>query len=313
MDTRLTLSDVRAALYSEVDAANPNNALFLQRLNEARERYYYSGKWKGLVVSATYPTPQGFLSLAREHQSLLALRYKKCPWPIFTQFLPFMENGPGEFDDTRLFPGVLVDMGDGYATQSDIVTAGTLRLTITVAADAAKVIRLFGLDQNGAEVFDSSGVAGVNTTLANLVANTTVQFSRVTGIQAPSTMLGYWTLSVVNGSTVTQIGQYAPGETRPMYRRYQTGTMEDAVTVICSRRFSPLVAETDWVIPGNLSALRAGLQSLANEYANEYDKAEIAFSRGLNFLNQEAKISRGGAIPPVNFLSEFSRGVQIGA
>lgn len=313
MNTRLTLADARAALYQEVDAYNPNNPMFVQRLNEARERFYYSGKWKGTVVEATYPTPQGYLSLDRDHQALLALRYRCASWPIFTQFLPYMENGPGHFDDTKRFPGVLVDMGDGFATQADIVDPGTLRATIANSSDAAKVVRIFGQDENGVEVYDSSGNQGINLTLANPTANTSIQFSRVTGIQAPANMLGYWTLSVVNGSVATQLSVYAPGETRSMYRRYHTGVMTQAVHVIVSRRFFNVSAETDWVIPGNLSALRCGLQGLAQEASGDNERAEMCFSRGLNYLNQEAKISRGGAIPPVNFITEFSRGVNIGA
>jgi hypothetical protein len=118
---------------------------------------------------------------------------------------------------------------------------------------------------------------------------------------------------VVNGATVTQIGRYYPSETRPTYRRYQTGTTDEAIQTICYRRFIPLVAETDWVMPGNLSALRYGLKALAFERAGQLDLAQASLTTAISYLNQEAKASRGGAIPSLNIHSEFSRGVHIGA
>lgn len=311
MNTSLTLADCRAALFREVDASNPNNPLFLSRFNEMRERLYYSGKWKGLTRQATYPTPNGYLSLAYQHAGLLFFRYRRSPRPIFTQFYPYVESGPGEIEDQDRFPGTLFDLGDGFVTHVDITTAGTLRVAITDANDATKTIRLFGEDENGNTIYDSSGVEGITITTANPTADTTVQFSRVTGIQAP-VMEGYWTLSVVNGSTATTLSTYAPGERVPKYRRYRTGQLEEAVSVVVSLRFIPVVAETDWVFPGNLSALRCGLQALQFEASGEYDKADESFARAYNYLNQEARIERGGAIPTLNYLSEMSRGINIG-
>jgi hypothetical protein len=126
-------------------------------------------------------------------------------------------------------------------------------------------------------------------------------------------MLYPWTLSVVNGSTVTQIGTYYPGETRPTYHRYQTGVTSDPIQTLCYRRFIPLVAETDWVVPGNLSALRYGLKALAFERAGQLDLASAAFTTALAFLNQEAKASRGGAagVPNLRFFGVRGRSIPI--
>lgn len=311
MNTSITVADCRANLFREVDASNPNNPTFLLRLNEARERLFYSGKWKGLYTRASYPTPNGYLSLAYQHAGLLSFRYRRCPRPIFTQFYPFVESGPGEIDNNDYFPGTLFDLGDGFVTHTDISTAGALRVAITDANDAAKSIRLFGKDENGNTIYDTSGVEGITITTANPTADTTVQFSEVTGIQAP-VMEGYWTLSVVNGSDVTSLSTYTPGERVPRYRRYRTGQLEEAVQVMVSLRCIPVVAETDWVLPGNMSALRCALQALQFEAGGEYDRADASIARAVNYLNQEARIERAGAIPTINFISEMSRGVSIG-
>lgn len=313
MDSTLTVADARAALYTEVDASNPNAALFLQRLNELCQRLINNGKWKGSVMTCNFPASSaGFITLPRGYLSLLSLRYRKVPRMSFTQFYPYSTSGPGELDDTKHFPGVAIDLGDGFVTQSDIETAGTLRITIGGAGDAAKVIRLYGEDENGNEIYDSSGVRGLNVTTVNPTVTTTQVFSKVTGIQA-AVMTLPWTLSVVNSGTPTQIGAYAPGETRPSYRRYQVGVTTETIQTLCQRRFLPMVAETDWVIPGNLSALRYGLQAMAYEFAGQQDKAEAAYAGSVRFLNEEARAARGGQIAVTNFLTEFSYGVQIGS
>lgn len=313
MDTRFTVADCRTALYTEVDATDINSALFLPALNEVVEYFTYSGAWKGNTPKVTIPASDGFFTLPRWYQSVLVLRYQRVPRPIFSTFYEFSESGPGELLDTDAFYGVLADMGDGFATQSDIATAGTLRVTIGGAGDAAKTIRLFGEDASGNVIYDSSGNQGINITTVNPSADTTQVFSLVTGIQAPTNMTLPWTLSVVNSGTPTQIGSYYPGETRPSYKRYRVGQTDEAIQTICRRRFVPLVAETDWVIPGNLRALRYGLKGLAFEKAGQIAEANSCFSTALGFLNDEAKAARGGARPMINIRSEMSSGVQIGA
>lgn len=313
MDTRLTVADCRTALYTEVDATDINSSLFLPALNEVVERFTNSGNWKGSTPKVTIPASSGFFTLPRWYQSVLALRYKRVPRPFFSIFYEFSESGPGELLDTDQFYGVMADMGDGYPTQSDISTAGTLRVTIGGVGDTAKVIRLFGEDASGNVIYDTSGNQGVSLTTANPSADTTKVFSVVTGIQAPSNMTLPWTLSVVNSGTPTQIGAYYPGENRPMYKRYRVGETDEAIQTICRRRFIPLVAETDWVIPGNLSALRYGLKMLAFEKAGQIAEGDACFMRAMGFLNDEAKASRGGAKPMLNIQSDLTYGVHLGA
>jgi hypothetical protein len=317
MDTRLTVADCRTALYTEVDATDINSVLFLPALNEVVERYINSGKWKGATPRVTLPVDgRNYISLPYWYQSVLVMRYQKVPRPIFTQFYEFSESGPGEIPDADNWTGVMVDLGDGFPTQVDIVDAGPLRITITTASDAAKTIRLFGEDENGNDIYSSDGSLGINVTTANPTVTTSQTFSKVTGIQAASTIVAQWTLSVINDGTPVLLSTYWPGETRPHYRRYQTGVLNEAIQLICHRRFVPLRNETDWVIPGNQTALRYGLKALAYEKAGQIDMAQAAFTTGLNYLNQEAKAARGGArislnIIPLGLMGD--KGTYIGA
>ena len=60
-------------------------------------------------------------------------------------------------------------------------------------------------------------------------------------------------------------------------------------------------AETDFVEPGNISALRAGIQSRLYEDATDPDAADASFVRGLNFLEDETKSFRGGGRATINY------------
>lgn len=316
MDTRLTVADCRTSLYKEVDATDINSPLFLPALNEVIERFINSGKWKGQTPLVTIPVNGlNYFSLPRWYVSVLVMSYLRRPVPVFTPFYQFSESGPGVLPDADAWSGLLLDLGDGFVTQYDITTAGTLQLAISNAADAGKVVRLFGLDENGVDVYSSDGSLGINVTLANPTVTTTQQFSVVSGVQAPATISHPWTLSVVNTPSNVLLSTYYPGETAPRYRRYQTGELEEAVLLICNRRYVPLRNETDWVIPGCISALRYGLKMLAYESAGQLAEASDAFTRALDFLNQEAKSARGGSRVTLNLDSTLMWGKtsQIGA
>lgn len=297
MNTRLTLAQVRSVLYSMVDSTNPNNPLFLEYLNEVQERYINSGKWKGNVITLRYASSEGVITMPFNYASALALTYDKYPAPIFTEFHQYVEEGPGKVDETLHWPGILVDLGDGYCTQADITAASVIRF-YSSAADDTEVVRIYG-KLNGVIVYDAAGNEGEQVTLTAPFVTTTNQYTEITGITKPLTTARVYAKGW-DGTTETLLGTYQPNETRPCYRRYQTGVCEKEIRLICQRRFIPTVAETDWVIPGNISALRAGIQTRLYEEATDPDAADASFTRGLNFLNDEAKAFRGGARLTVN-------------
>lgn len=297
MDTRLTLADIRPILGPMINSSDLNDPLILQIFNEVQERFINSGKWKGSIVTLRYESSTGFVTMPYNYAAALALTYDRYPFPIFTQFHQYVEEGPGKMDEALNWPGILIDLGDGYCTQDDIPAAGVVRL-YSSALDDGDVVRVYG-NLNGVTVYDASGNEGEAVTLAAPFVATTNQFTEITGIAKPLTTARVYAKSW-DGTTETLVGTYQPNETRPRYRRYQTGVAEKEIRLICHRRFIPTVAETDWIIPGNISALRAGIQSRLFEDASDLDAADASFTRGLNFLNDEAKTFRGGGRATLN-------------
>jgi hypothetical protein len=307
MNSRITVADARAALYELVTPEDPDSARFLRVLNEVVERYINNAKWKGNLMEVTFNGAEGYVTLPYNYASALAGTYIRCPFPIFTQYHTFVENGPGNIEEAFKWSGILLDMGDGFATQVDIDDgdAGVLRV-YSSASDNATVVRIYGLDENGATIYDSDGNEGEQVTLAAPFVATTHSFSRVTGFTKPHTDNAVRIAVVPPSVAEYTLSTYQPNETRPSYHRYQTGTVqeesnaENGIKLLCSRRFIPLQAETDWVIPGNLAALRNGIQAWNSENATDYVAANAAWNRGLDFLNDEAKTYRGGGRPTVN-------------
>lgn len=297
MDTQLTVADVRAQLSYMVNPNDPTDPLFLQYLNEVQQRLVNSGKWKGSIMTLRYASSPNFITMPYNYAGALALTYDRFPYPIFTEFHQYVEEGPGKVDEALHWPGILLDLGDGYCTQENIPSASVIRV-YSSAADDTKKVRIYG-NLNGVTVYDSAGNEGEEVTLTHPFVATTNQFTELTGVTKTLTKHRLY-LKTWDGTDETLIATYQPNETRPSYRRYQTGKAEKEIRLICQRRFIPLVAETDWVPIGNLSAIRAGIQSRLFEDATDPDAADASFTRALNFLNDEAKAFRAGGRATLN-------------
>lgn len=300
MNTRLTVADVRAILGGIIDPDNLDDPRFLPLLNKVCERYQNSGIWKGGMVEVVFSSATGFFTLPFEYLSVLGSTYDKCPQPILGQWLTYQENGPGEVDATKHWPGQLIDLGDGHPTQLDIPDSlqGNAVRIYSSAADDGKQVTVMGFDQNGNQVLDGVGGYGETVVLASPFVTLATAFSKITGVMKQLTTQRI-SIAVMDGATPYTLSTYEPVETRPSYKRYQTGDADKEIRCICRRRFVPCINETDWVYPGNLAALEHGMRCLLFEESNDIANADAFWQRGLTFLNEEAKASRGGARPPV--------------
>lgn len=300
MNTRLTVADVAPILsqYSGPD--------FISRLNRVIDRYTSSGIWKGIASESLHSMGtdgQGFITLNRHEESILGVAYCSRPQLVFNQWTSYNPVSLGYVPEDRRGCGDLVDMGDGYVTFADQTGDCTYRLKIADAADAGKQVRLFAKDTDGRPIHDSNGFEGFTLTTASPSADTTEVGSSLYGLQFPY-MVGYSTLWQVIAGQETQIGTYAPGEMRPCYRRYRTGILDEnvAIRLFCRRRFIPLVAPTDWVIPGNIGALQFGLQAITHENAGRIEDSRASWAEGERLLNEDLAALRGSAITTLRIM-----------
>lgn len=309
MNSYTTVADLRRYIGSLFSTSD-----FIPYLNQALERLINSGQWKGALGYYAFPSVDNVFTLPYPFLSVVGLDWFLWPLPVFGQFHDFNITGPGLPINNQQIPnGIVTDLGDGYATLLDPPTAGsTLLIKPDLLIDSGKTFRFYGIS-NGKEIFDVNG-AGMNIVVNYPSTSEATVFDVVTGIEVPvdsttgaSTMVGGWTLySVAPDSTQTEIGYYYPNETRPSYRRYRIGVTSastsqypNAVTVLCRRRFMPVFKETDWLIPGNVGALKFAMQAIDSETTK--NPAQDFWIQAFNILNQELHATRGAARPELQW------------
>lgn len=297
MNTTLTVADVAPILnrYAGND--------LIGRINQVLDRLNNSGLWKGTLnrsILGIGTQGRGFITLARGDESIVGVDIGGVPRTVRSEFYEYSPSGYGYIPEEQYSCGPLVDMGDGFVTQANITGIVTLRLKLEDPADAGKTVRFYGKDESGREIYSATGHKGTTLTTVSPSADTMQIFTEITGLQFQF-MQGYSTLWQVIDGVETQIGVYAPGEMRPCYRRYKTGVIQDSncncnrIQVLSRRRFIPLVAPTDWIIPGNIGALKMGLQALTLEDAGTISEAEVCWGKATQLLDQELSALRGSA------------------
>ena len=313
LDSNITVADLRPTLQKWTDPSsieNPpvtltptNGPNFVPRLNQVCQRLDREGLWKGVCQEVWFAgATLGYITLPRRCLTVQGADIGGVGMETFTRFNEYKLKSLGwkqasEYNN----PSGWTDMGDGYCTTVDIDpdAPATIRVKITNAADAGKVIHLFGLDEDGAEIYDNTGGAasgsrGITLTTANPSATTSRLFTSLDGISA-AVMKYPWSICMVVNGVETTLGSYEPGETKPKYRRYKTGviTAETIIRVFARRRTVDLVDETDPVLPADYAAIEFGLRARALEDADHQADADVLWTRAIQELDNQIKGSRG--------------------
>lgn len=313
MPSDLTVAEARVQLGSVADPSGLKPELFLPLLNRASEAIINEGQWKGLLGEVNFNSSTGFITLPRRWESVVADRLCCGAPPVLGRYHEFNAYGPSYFSNLEWKLGCLIDQGE-WPTQVYQAEALPLRLTIANANDAGKIVRLYGVDENGDVIFDSDGVEGVEYTLVSPTV-TTSENILLTNITKPLTK-GSVTISSVDGATVTGLSTYEPTEINPLYRRYKIGTYEvrddgePVVRTLCKRRFIKLVYETDPVFPANLRALRFAMNACKLEADGAYEVGSSVpyWQQCFTELNASLRQARGSIRTPGPFLYTSAAG-----
>lgn len=309
----LTLAEARAATYDTV-VYSDTDPKYKEWLNHLLMRFIDSGEWQRSNFIVELPVTDGHFVLPRRAAALLGLRFSNGgPRTLYPLAHEFLEAGPGEQRPDTTLRSVFetqdtctqVELGD---------TASTLSLVSSSADDSGAnyKARLFGVDSGGKRLFTaSSGAEGIELTLNGTTpVATSVSVAKLDRITLPTTK-GFVTLKNAGGDTLSV---YEPGETRPSYRRYKVGVVEENQTVIalCSRKFVPLVSDTDLVFPANIGAIKLGLIALRLEDTSDLQASAQHFAQAYALLNNELRKQRGAArqsarwssgVPPIQNLT----------
>ena len=307
----MILSEARELLFDVVVPTIDNQAnvdKFGRYLNLVQERFINSGKWLGMMKEIAVVSSGGYFTLPPRFISALAVKDggTGCPIQLANRWFAYRYGTGMASRDSSLWPiygyAGAIDAGDGFVTFKDSpYVTYHLRFTCGHADDVGMQILIKGRDENGSEIFtqeDPVSYEGMTITMGNAIETTTQKFSgRIEFLQKLRSK-GYLYLDAVDVATgaVTRIGYYSPSETAPSYHRYANGcTGDDSwVAAICKIRYTPAVADSDEVIPGNAGALRAGLAALKCEAEGDTVRRDQFLADGLRILSDEARENRGG-------------------
>lgn len=300
-----TLLDIKQSSIPQSVKMAACDARFVTLVNEAQARLANMGRWWGTYKKLRVCIDQNCVTWPREVKVVEGFNICGIGIPI--------RNAWYDFQDTVAAPIVgqcmcgnnqLLDRGL-VCQNRDAQAPSKVRIYITDPADAGVVVLLQGLDHNGNPV-RSSTYDGEQVTLANPMATSTTIFAApgLTAVQKPLTK-GYLKVFALDVATniETQIATWAPSETRPSYRRTALVRLpvpcQNQLNSVCTDRgdgcnppltncagataeamvrleLLPVVADSDWLLIGNIAAMKAMMRALQKEDENDFQGA-VAF------------------------------------
>lgn len=307
-------------------------------LNEATERLIQSsgeagwyGTWAKTIFNV-YPD-HPYITAGREIARLEDIDVCRTPVKLNNEFQEFMQFGCGLQRPSPNCTGALnakcgcQDSVQGYdrntvPTMRDITPGNKLRVYMTNGADNGKRIFFQAKDANDKPIYTlSRGDAqnGFFVTLDNMVPFVESGYN-LNSIQnvAKDNTIGEVQVYGVNPSTDEQtlLSIYAPTETTPSYRRYFLSNLPSKccdcdspngmvqVTAMAKLEFIPVAVDTDFLLIGNLPALKEECQSIRYgemDLANAKQMEEFHHKRAIRLLNQELQHYLGKSQPAFGF------------
>lgn len=294
---------------------------FLKFLNSALERLLNKGHWWGTTQKYTVSVTSQLMSLPPQFATIETVAVCQRPVQVRDIWYEFAENGWGVRKDTDFCNSQVIFRGN-FPVFSDIIPAGKkLRFQCDLAADVGKTVLAFGLDDSGNWIRTMQGGVWADGEVILLTQSPGTPsanfFSKVTDIQKPVTSGQVWLYEFDGVATNRLIGQYQYFETNPYYPRYLLPTIPNTASIIDlvgKMAFIPVVNDTDYLIIGNLEALRLACMSLKEEEDGNLDRAAILMNGrkdksgmvivdgAMTLLDQELDHYKGsGFKPTINY------------
>lgn len=319
----ITLADAKASRIAPVLNLDPESSDFLAYLNEAQERLLHKGKFWGTYQRVRMCVTDGCLVLPPQIAAIEAVAVCGQPITIRSQFFEFMESSAGLMDgncssNTGANPwccmgNQLIDRGTVCAYDGINGTNKKLRVYADVAESAGAQALFAGWDENGNWIRTQVGDQWIDGEYIDL--STTPQLSskfftsQLASVQKPVTN-GPIRVYEYNTDDATQrlLAVYEPGETRPSFRRMfipglpssccNNDSEDEAatVTVMAKLSFFPARINTDWLIIGNLNALKFMCQAIFKEEANLPTEAAFYEGKAIDELQKELRHHLGSGI-----------------
>lgn len=306
---KLTLGDCRATIARVLNVTSAS-AQVVTYLNEATQRLLYKGKWPGTYMRYRICVNDGCITWPRQIETIEAIAIGGSPASIRNGWFEFYPMGPGIesancscTSATESCSGGALGLKDRMSAVAfdDIIPSGKkIRVYADLNEAVGSQILLQGYDDTGNWILTNDGATnGELVTISTTPQDTVNYFSALTGVQKPVTngSVRLYELTEIGGA-LKALAVYEPDETRPEYRRSlvtglcasDDGTCDKtSVEVMAKLRFIPVANDTDWVMIGNLPALKCEVMAILKEERNLIPEAAVYSAKAVELLRDELK------------------------
>ena len=302
-----------------------------QRLINAGGETGFWGNWHKVVFNVLRTDP--YITLPPEYARMASIDVCGSPTRIENEWYEFLEAGiglqqPCSDGSTGCFAGGLwwgCAMGgfdrNCVSTAYDLIpTNQYIRVYVTDSRDIGASLLIYdALDQNGNGIYSTDVSNLVNGFLLPFASPFSTSTSIVTSFSRIGKSVTFGDIVVVQVDATTgeelPLTRMKPWETNPALRRYfikqlpngccnsTTSSNYAQVTAMCKLEFVPAINPTDYLIIGNIPALKEECESI--RYA-EMDNAAgqqmsiLKHRNAIKLLNQELTHYLGTAKPAIN-------------
>lgn len=315
---KLTLGQAKTTLARVTDKC-ATSAELLEWINEAQRRLLSRGRWVGSTVRYRVCVNDACLTWPRQVEAIEAFAVCDRPGVVRNQWYEFVANGPGLLDSDSAVGTQLIDHGDGFCSFDDMSgTTHNIRVQAEVAEVGSPYIILQGYDGSGQWIRTQDGgswIDGEKVLISTTVQTSTKVFTRLVRVIKPVTN-GRVNIYDYDSVAATQvlIGTYDPDETLPNYRRSLipnlpnmeqceqcdgTTTTDKQVTIIAKLRHIPVSVDNDFLIMGNLPALKDMVMSIQKLEQGKFAEAKAYEGSAIEELERELESFHGAGSVPV--------------
>lgn len=251
-----------------------------RRLTEAIAMLQNKAKWNPNLAELDLCVSQGYVTLPRFVGNVIGVLTNGKPnYLTDASWFDYHLNGPGVVDCT---PTSYAQIAGVFPTIRDPSEPVYVVAELETASDNNKLIRVFGLDHEGNQIFSANPTTGVMEpgflvpTIYGfpVVASGVGKIARITRIEKEVTS-GRIKLLAVNaaGATAhTLLGHYEPDETDPSYQRLKVPP-HSWVRVKFQKKDYVIRSQNDWISLDSAQAVIMAVKAVKFRYD---DKIEIA-------------------------------------
>lgn len=302
---RRTLSDALSSKSRICESINlkSSDQRVIDIINLAQERLLSEGHWWNTIAKYSISVTNQLFSLPPQFATIEQIAVCSEPINLRNNWYEFNPGGPWVFNDpTAAQPNVCSGnqalFRGTFPTAKDIVSGNKIYAQCDVADDVGATILVLGIDSAGNRVrtkvlgvWQDGETIALSQTPGTLSSTT---WSKITDIQKPVTNGQCWIVQASSPTVIISTMEYF--ETRPSLPRYLLPTTFNVATqidLIGKLAFIPVVNPTDYLIIGNLPALKLACQAIKYEEEQMMGQATLYMYGG---IDPKTKIKVTGAV-----------------